>query len=226
MCHPTASDLLLGRGNRLLSGVCLRGRLCFGRDVLDLSGRVPGGRTRRSEAGDPKTTQTGTRSGASCTEKLIPALLGASKQHKASPRVELGTSVHSEQPEGVCRTKAMMRQEQTSHPHRGCARHGQYDRSRTSAVIPCALAASKSFQQTSALPAKACVQRVAGAVPLRRCSSSTPSFRPHLQTIAGGEQIATGANRIKAKEVRNQSAIVLVTALGNVTSSLQLIPRG
>lgn len=94
MCHPTIGDLLLGLDYRILSGLRVRNWMRTGGHVLDLHGRVPGGRPGCRNAGSTRTFAGGTlptrgRAGSVANPLLANqfTLAGLLQQHRDVIRV-------------------------------------------------------------------------------------------------------------------------------------------
>lgn len=232
MCHPTSGDLLLRRSYRVFSGFCLRRRMRVSGHVLDLHGRVPGGRAGQHASGSSRTASVGSGTGQVTYKEQFFRRVGASKKHSRSRRVQLSTLAYAEQPKIHCRRFANLA---TEFPSRRMAGPGQSRIGSAQVTKVCSEAtqiptSSRTYKLSQiATPRVAiCVRAVADATCVRGNGSlSTPSFRRQLQGNAGAGQIATGANHTgTSTEIVRTSVIVRVTTLGNVLASLQLIPRG
>lgn len=211
MCHPKQGDLLPRRGNRVFSRICVWSGMRAGGDVLDLSGRVPGGRPGHHAA---------RRAGAFAK--------GASDRYGAQVAALKRVTNPEQQivPARVQPEMAAVHSAANSDRRAGCSMEkaptsslqGSVRRQNTrTAVVTSALYASEVspvvFSLTSLVPSPASTLCVAGGK-----NKFTESFRRCLRKSADGDQISTGVSRaLPTQGVHQTSVIVLVTPEGNVT---------
>jgi len=211
MCHPKTGDLLLSRGRRVLSGLCLRRGMCSGRDVLHLHGRVPSRGSRRLFTGAPGAAPARKIPGQPGAEALNTAHFAYTEQHPGTNGVGLKKLARSPEQESYSRTEDVMAQELTS----PFVRTGGSPASGTSTrVLP-----SRFREPMAGTESAALAPEIAdGALSRRNKQCFTPRFRRTLRKNATGGQISTGTSlRIAKREVPRTSVIVLVTPSGNVT---------
>ncbi len=233
MCHPIVSDLSRGRNDRILSGLRLRRGMRPGGDVFHLHGRVPGSGAGRRAAGSAGTASAGTIPPPFRGERLIFALSSASKQQDQRLWVGSQECVCAVQPEDYS-TKLVPFSERfvASFRHPGERREDGNSVSEGRCPKPKEFASNLvcALRQVSvATPVTEAFVRPGAAIDeFRGKQWNRPArFCRTAQRTAAVGQIATGASRTNTKKSRSRaSVIVSVTTLGNVTASLQLIPRG
>ncbi len=214
MCHPTTSDVLFRSGDRVLSGLCLRGGMRAGGDVFDLYGRVPGSRTRRES-----TRCSGALAQSACqtgnlTETLIFEPRTKFQQQNGPCRVGVrgATAAHSGK---VCRESECAMTEGTDFPvrHSATARAGGSIR-----VRPCSAGAiSRAQGKCPLLPSDSGFRVDDPDAPSSHGPKFNQSFRRISQKSAVGGEILTSGNHTETgRQVAGTSRIVLVTSAGNV----------
>lgn len=229
MCHPKIGDLPFRRADRVFSGLCLRGGMRAGGNVLDLYGRLPRRRSGYRTPGAAPEAESHALQAGIFPETLISLRNCASKKQSSSLGVEHNKLVDAEQPYGDCRTEDTMFDGPTPSAHRGLCR--PCPGYALMAARPCAVSAAQrpvSTQKIAQAPdctPGACVVTI--AAPQAARSLHRTHLRRAAHTSAPGETYATGAKRTSTEEgTERGSAIVLVTSQGNVTASHPLTPRG
>jgi hypothetical protein len=211
MCHPKQGDLLPRRGNRVFSRICVWSGMRASGNVLDLSGRVPGGRPGHHAARRAGAFAQGASDRYS-SQVAAAARVTNREQQIAPARVQPEMAAVLSAANSDRRTGCSMEKAPTS------SLQGSVRRQKTGTAVVTSVLCASGFSPsvsslTSLVPSPASTPGVAGGK-----NKFTESFRRCLRNSADGDQISTGVSRaLPTQGVHQTSVIVLVTPEGNVT---------
>ena len=216
LCHPTLSDLFLRRADRVFPGVCLRGGMRSGGDVLDLHRRLPGRSPRRQHVVGSGAFTQHAREDRSSAETLTFGQKTKFQQQKRSCRVGV-RGVPSGRPRKANRRSEYTMTKGTDFPvsYDSLSQDGQ----EAAGLCVASCSAGRRDILGEGSPSSPDFEfRVDGVgTPSAHGPEFSQSFRRILQNSAVGGEISTNGDRTQTqRNFAGTSRIVLVTSRGNV----------